>query len=276
MDDDFGDFFQKEAEINAIRHNIINLIILLDTSGSMHGNRINEVNNVMNGLNDLIKDVEESYCVQVRLRVIQFNSYATWVVGSVEHYIGSYPFWYDHAVESQAWIPLIAGGTTETAEAIVLASATIHNDFYPQNDSRNEYDCLCYHSPIVLLVTDGMSNNPNLTEKAIENLKQAVPKQYEDQITRVSIGIGGASLDELKDFASVGKIERGDGNVSEKTPLAFYFRDDEAILGKNLRDIILSAIVSSIGYGRLSERYENEEYFPVISEYHHDGDEWLD
>lgn len=280
MNDCFGDFSMREAKIRAIKQSIISLIILLDTSGSMRGRRINEVNTVMSGLSDLIKNVEESYCVQVRLRVIQFDSVATWVLGDTEHYVCNYQFsGYDHAIESMAWIPLVTGGTTATAEAIALARSAVHNDFYPKNAPHilnNEFNRSYYYPSIILLITDGMSNDPSLTATAIEYLKRSAPQKYENQTSRIAIGIGGAGLDELKRFASVGKIEHGDGTKSETIPLAFFYEHyEEDMLGKNLKSIIRSAIVSSISYGRLDES-ENLEYLPVISEYHDAGDDWLD
>lgn len=60
---DEQEFWRIEAETNSIRHNLINLIFLLDTSGSMSGKRINEVNAVMSDLTDFIQEVEKSYFV---------------------------------------------------------------------------------------------------------------------------------------------------------------------------------------------------------------------
>ena len=277
---DESEFWRIEAETNSIRHNIISLILLLDTSGSMSGRRIDEVNAVMSDLTDLMQEVEKSYLVQVRLRAIQFNSVANWVLGDAKHYVCNYQFIdYTHAIESHVWIPLIAGGTTETAEAIALASAGLHHDFYQKNTSllsEYEHDRLSYHPPVIVLVTDGLSNDPNRTLKELEKLKHSVPIKYEDRVMRIAIGIGGADLDELKQFASVGEIEHGDGTTSEKTPLVVYLQDEEGILAKTLRSVIQSALLSSIYHGRLEERVENEAYFPVISEYRYDGDDWLD
>ncbi len=276
---DEREFWRIEAETNSIRHNIINLIFLLDTSGSMSGKRINEVNAVMSDLTDFIQKVEKSYFVQVRLRTIQFNSVANWVLGDAEHYVCNYQFYsYAHAIESQVWIPLIAGGTTVTAEAIALASAALHNDFYPNPPllSCYEHDLLSYHPPVIILVTDGLSNDPNHTLEELEKLKHSVPLKYEDRIMRIAIGIGGANLDELKQFASVGEIKHGDGTISEKTPLAIYLQDEEDLLAKTLQSVIQSALLSSILHGRLEERAENEEYLPTINEYRDDGDDWLD
>lgn len=275
---DEQEFWRIEAETNSIRHNIINLIFLLDTSGSMSGKRINEVNAVMSDLTDLIQEIEKSYFVQVRLRTIQFNSVANWVLGDVEHYVCNYQFYsYAHAIESQVWIPLIAGGATATAEAIALAGAALHNDFYPSPLlPYYEYDRLSYHPPIIILVTDGLSNDPNHTSEELERLKHSVPLKYEDRIMRIAIGIGGANLDELKQFASVGEIEHGDGTISEKTNLVIYLQDEEELLAKTLQSVIQSALFSSIHLGRLEEKNENEEYFPAISEYCYDCDDWLD
>ena len=93
---------------------------------------------------------------------------------------------------------------------------------------------------------------------------------------RIAIGIGGANLDELKQFASVGEIEHGDGTISEKTPLVIYLQDEEDLLAKTLQSVIQSALLSSILHGRLDERSENEEYLPTINEYRDDGDDGLD
>ena len=89
---DESEFWRIEAETNSIRHNIISLILLLDTSGSMSGRRIDEVNAVMSDLTDLMQEVEKSYLVQVRLRAIQFNSVANWVLGDAKHYVCNYQF----------------------------------------------------------------------------------------------------------------------------------------------------------------------------------------
>ena len=125
-------------------------------------------------------------------------------------------------------------------------------------------------------MTDGLSNDPNHTLEELEKLKHSVPLKYEDRIMRIAIGIGGANLDELKQFASVGEIEHGDGTISEKTPLVIYLQDEEDLLAKTLQSVIQSALFSSIRLGRLEEKNENEEYFPAISEYCYDGDDWLD
>lgn len=237
--DEFGDFFEREVTIYSIRSNIISLNILLDTSGSMSGKRITEVNAVMSNLMDLIKEIEESYSVQVRFRAIQFNSVANWVLGDTEHYVCNYHFCdYAYAIKSQVWIPLIAEGTTATAEAIALASAGLHHDFYQENTalfSKYEHDRLYYHPPVIVLVTDGLNNDPNRTLKEIEKLKHSVPIEYEERVMRIAIGIGGADLDELKQFASIGEIEHGDGTTSEETPLVVYLQDEEGILTKTYR-----------------------------------------
>lgn len=117
MEDDFNTFWALEAEIQQIRSNIIELIIMLDTSGSMTGKRIMNVNFAMAQLPKLIKDFEEYHHIQLRLRVVKFDDDARWVLGDAEHYVSNYAYWYDHAIETRDWIPLNAMGSTATDRA---------------------------------------------------------------------------------------------------------------------------------------------------------------
>lgn len=120
-----------------------------------------------------------------------------------------------------------------------------------------------------------MSNEPQQTKYETECLKKSLKSplfKREDNSIRVAIGIGGASLDELELFASVGKIEKGDGTTMEKVPLVRFLPEDEMIENE-LKCVIECALISSIEHGRLV--LGDEEYLPTICEYD-DCDNWLD
>ena len=266
--------WRREAELTAIRHSIINLILLLDTSGSMHGTRIDEVNAVMSGLTDLIKEFEEEHYIQVRLRALQFNSVAGWVLGDAEHYVCDYHFYdeTDRAIESQVRTLLDTGGTTATAEALAAAREALSIDFRLITPD-GLYSRMYAFPPVMILVTDGRSNDKNRYLEELERLKHSLPEKWKDRMIRIAIGLGGAGLDELIPFAAVGTIEHADGEISERVPLVFYYDyDGERNLGKNLESIIWSALASSGSYGRLEDA-ESAELLPSICEYQ-DDDVW--
>lgn len=208
----------------------LNLIYLLDTSSSMYGERINQLNVAMTEAIRVVEEVVKENEVQIFIRVVEFNSVAKWLIGDT-----------CHGVEHVDWKPLRAGGATDTAGAIDLARSVM---------SRN-YLGPSYYCPIVILITDGESNDPQETAEAVARLKVCLnnsmnPKM--DKIIRIAIGVTDANLTELNNFASVGHIKLEDGTMNENVPLVFNV-DDIQILKDLLKSVTISSMVSSIGKG---------------------------
>ena len=208
----------------------LNLIYLLDTSGSMSGEPINQLNRAMAEAVQIAEEAARENEIQLIMRVVQFNSVAKWLIGDTRK-----------GVEHIDWVPLDANGGTDTAGAIELARSVMHREFLGERNYR----------PVVVLITDGASNDPQKTIEAVAKLKSALKSSTDpnkDKIIRIAIGVTGANQDELTNFASVGNIVRDGGSKDENVPFVFNV-DDVGLLKSLLKGITVSSILSSIADG---------------------------
>lgn len=208
----------------------LNLIYLLDTSGSMFGEPINQLNRAMAEAVQIAEEAARENEIQLIMRVVQFNSVAKWLIGDTRK-----------GVEHIDWVPLDANGGTDTAGAIELARSVMHREFLGERNYR----------PVVVLITDGASNDPQKTIEAVAKLKSALKSSTDpnkDKIIRIAIGVTGANQDELTNFASVGNIVRDGGSKDENVPFVFNV-DDVGLLKSLLKGITVSSILSSIADG---------------------------
>lgn len=230
----------------------LNLIYLVDTSGSMHDEPINQLNVAMAEAVQVAEEAAVEKEVQLLMRVVEFNTVAKWIFGDTRQ-----------GVEHIDWIPLNANGGTDTAGAIDLAREVMHREFLGERNYR----------PVVILITDAESDNRQKTIEAIARLKASLKSSTDpnkDKITRIAIGVNGADQIQLTDFASVGNIEREDGTVDEKVPFVFNV-DDVGLLKGLLKGVTVSSIASSIGGGVGG----NGDETPVITpQYEEDDGDW--
>lgn len=229
----------------------MNLIYIVDSSGSMIGVPINQLNVAMAEAVQVAEEAALEKEVQLFMRVVEFNSVAKWLIGDTAH-----------GVEHIDWMPLSAGGGTDTAGAIDLARSVMHREFLGERNYR----------PVVILITDGASNDPQATKEAVEKLKASLKSSKDpnkDKIIRIAIGVTGANQEELVNFASVGNIER-DGVVEENVPLVFSV-DDVSMLKSLLKGITVSSIASSVGGGVDGDKGETPT---ITADYDGNDDEW--
>lgn len=230
----------------------LNLIYLVDTSGSMYGEPINQLNVAMAEAVQVAEEAAMEKEVQLFMRVVEFNSVAKWLIGDTRQ-----------GVEHIDWMPLNANGGTDTAGAIDLARGVMHREFLGERNYR----------PVVILITDGESNDPQRTVEAVAQLKASLKSSTDpnkDKITRIAIGVTGANQAELINFASVGNIEREDGTVDENVPFVFNV-DDVGLLKGLLKGVTVSSIASSIGGGVGGDGDDTPVITPVFEE-NDDGD----
>ena len=209
----------------------LNLTYLLDTSGSMYGEKINQLNLAMQEAVDVAEESAAEMEVQLRMRVIEFNNGAKWICGTDEM----------NGLEHIDWLPLTASGGTATADAIRLAKGLMSRKFL---GTRN-------YKPVVILITDGESNSPADTVAAVSELKTSLKSTKDpnaDKIIRIAIGVKGANQTELENFASIGNIIEEDGNTRENVPLVFPV-DNISLLKSLLKEVTVSSIASSLGAG---------------------------
>lgn len=225
----------------------LNLIYLLDTSGSMYGEPINQLNVAMAEAIQVAEEAAMEKEVQLLMRVVEFNSDARWLFGNTRQ-----------GVEHIDWIPLNANGGTDTAGAIDLARGVMHREFLGERNYR----------PVVILITDGESNEPKRTIEAVAKLKASLKSSTDpnkDKITRIAIGVTGANLAELNNFASVGTIEREDGTIDEQVPFVFNI-DNVNMLKGLLKGVTVSSIASSIGGGVGGDENDTPVITPVYED----------
>lgn len=222
----------------------LNLIYLVDTSGSMQGEAINQLNSAMAEAVEVAEEAALKKEVKLFMRVVEFNSVAKWIIGDTRKGVGHID-----------WVPLSADGGTDTAGAIDLARSVMHREFLGERNYR----------PVVILITDGASNDPDKTIDAVAKLKASLKSSTDpnkDKIIRIAIGVTGANQDELVNFASLGNIER-DGQTEENVPLVFNV-NDVALLRDLLKGVTVSSIASSIGGGDIGGDGANSGESPVI------------
>ena len=174
------------------------VIFLLDTSKSMDGERIAQLNHIMlEILNNLEEESEKSReCVNVR--VINFDNVARFFVGKATESVGI-----NEACEN--WKNLIAKGATDTAHAVRLCKKSIESDYSNSNLDKT----------VVLLVTDGESNDKDDLNGAIKEMKHTLQKIEGKSMLFAAIGVYDYCTQELELFAdlnnSCGQAYLGDG-----------------------------------------------------------------
>ena len=223
------DYRRDEFSIGTTKFQL-NLIYLVDTSGSMYGEPINQLNVAMAEAVQVAEEAAMEKEVQLLMRVVEFNTTSHWLFGDTHH-----------GVEHIDWMPLTPNGATDTAGAIDLACSVMHREILGERNYR----------PVVILITDGMSSDPQKTVEAVAKLKASLKSSTnpnKDKITRIAIGVTGANQTELTNFASIGTIEREDGTLDENVPFVFNV-DDIGLLKGLLKGVTVSSIASSLAAG---------------------------
>lgn len=121
-----------------IARKILPVIYVLDTSGSMRGERIAALNAAMHETVEVLKDVSASNpTAEIKIGVMKFSSQAEWVTDSGLIFMDDF-YWND----------LAAGGLTELGEALTSLG---------QKLSRNAFlsDKIGYKAPVILFISDG-------------------------------------------------------------------------------------------------------------------------
>lgn len=164
----------------------MNIVFLVDTSASMDGHKIDELNYFMTEAVNLVEETSRKMEIRIPIRVIEFNSEAEWLFGNAEN-----------GVEHIDWIPLQANtcGYTNTSAAIDLVRSIMHRRILGERNLR----------PTVVLVSDSLGTDPQKTMEAIERLKCSLsiplnPKK--DKVRRISVCVDGTNEDELIAFSS--------------------------------------------------------------------------
>lgn len=96
----------KVNETKIVARRVLPIIYVIDTSGSMSGERIGIVNEAMKETMDVLKDVSaHNPDAEIKVGVLKFSTSANWVTKGLVF------------MDDFFWNDLEAGGTTEIASA---------------------------------------------------------------------------------------------------------------------------------------------------------------
>lgn len=205
------------------------IIFVVDTSGSMAGLRLTQLNAALQELNFMLETLADQNEVRLSIRLIEFNTTARWRVGNLESGVEHLDVYFSEAT-----------GMTNTAEALRLASGVM----------TRRYIMLPSLKPIIILITDGYSVDPQETIEAIDELKTCA-LGHRDKILRVAFTIGEEQIPELETYAS---------QVDDKS-LVFQVDDLGHIQETDLLRNIITSFCFSYAHDRVSP-YDDDE--PII------------
>ena len=208
-----------EIEMN---RNEIHIFFLFDNSGSMTGSRIQNLNEAMKTLIPAMVSVARSRGVTLFFHALCFNSAVHWLNGSTAEQ--------GVPMDDFHWEQLDAGGMTCTGDAIRSVLPGLRKRVPGQRSFR----------PILILMTDGWSYDHHDTMAAIEELDQM------QRTTRIAIGMDDYSPEELKAFASVGRVVGQrflDESVTASTQQSLVFSVREV---SDIADAITAVTLSSM------------------------------
>jgi uncharacterized protein YegL len=202
----------------------LNIYYLLDTSGSMSGARIQQLNTCMQELKPALEEAGIDNNVEIKVRAIEFgnNDIAQWHTGDNANSV---------VIENFTWVNLQAtGGCTPTSMALKMVADALIPEYLGARTLR----------PVIILLTDG-----GCTDGASEYTSACnmVKGKISGNATRIAIGVENANRAELEEFASHGKIGENDNQ-----PFVFEANNAEQMT-EIIRWASLVSIVSSVKTG---------------------------
>jgi uncharacterized protein YegL len=209
----------------------LNIYYLLDTSGSMSGSRIQQLNTVMQELKPVLEESAIDHNVEIVVRAIEFGNGETakWHEGSKSQ---------GTAIDSWIWTNLNAnGGCTPTSVALEMTADALDPEYLGARTLR----------PVIILVTDGgCTDGRSAYSSACTNLANKI----KGNSIRIAIGVENANKTELEEFATRGII-----GEQTNQPFVFEVNDPEAMAAV----IRWSSVVSIAGSVKATVNPEGED-----------------
>ena len=166
------------SEATEIPRKTMIIFFLIDTSGSMEGDKIASVNDAMRELIPDLKNISDSNAdALIKIAVIDFASGTEWVT----------PIPQD--LDTFRWEDLEAGGVTDLGEACRELNAKLSRDAFLQDKVGN-------FAPVIILLSDGEPTDD--FKGGFAELKQ---NKWFDAAIKVALAVGNdADFDTLADF----------------------------------------------------------------------------
>lgn len=153
-----------------VARKVLPIVYVLDTSGSMYGDRIASVNEAMNETMEVLRDVSKhNPDAEIKVGVMQFSTKASWVTNGIV------------PLDDFFWNNLSEGGTTEVSTALT----ELHNKL-----SRSEFlvSDTGFCIPVIIFMSDGEPTDPGLWESKLEWVKNN--NKWFKYATKIAIAIG--------------------------------------------------------------------------------------
>ena len=153
-----------------VARKVLPIVYVLDTSGSMTGDRIAAVNEAMNETMEVLRDVSaHNPDAEIKVGVLKFSTNAEWVTNGLVF------------MDDFFWNDLEAGGTTEVATAL----NALHNKL-----SRSEFlvSDTGFCIPVLIFMSDGEPTDPGVWESKLEWVKNN--NKWFKYATKIAIAVG--------------------------------------------------------------------------------------
>lgn len=214
------------------------ILFVVDTSASMAGERLAQLNVVLQEINGMLETLADQKEVQLSIWFIEFNTSARWLVGNLESGVEHLDVNFSETM-----------GLTNTAEALKLVNSVMTHRYMRGPSIK----------PIVILITDGYSINPQETAEEIDKLKICALGRH-NKILRVAFAIGDEAIPELEMF------------VSQIDDRSLVFKVDD--LGHIQEADLLRTVITSFCFSYIHDHVSpyDDGQIPSIS----DDSEWED
>lgn len=132
---------------------VLPIIYVLDTSGSMTGAPISQLNQGMVETFEVLKEqAQKNTDAEVKVAVLEFNSKASWIFDKLVSY------------EDFFWNDLKAGGATELATMLDELNSKLSRKALLQSNTG-------FKLPIIIFMSDGEPTDPGIWEKKLDAVK---------------------------------------------------------------------------------------------------------
>lgn len=168
-------------EQETIARKLLPIIYVLDTSGSMRGDRIAAVNAAMHETMDVLRDVSKNNpTAELKIGVLQFASGANWITDKGFVYM-----------EDFYWNDLKAGGVTDLGSAINELGDKMSRKKFLDSD-------VGYKVPVIIFMSDG-----GPTDDYVSALKKVnATNKWFKASTKIAIAVGeNANIPVLQEIA---------------------------------------------------------------------------
>lgn len=150
-----------------IARRILPIIYVIDSSGSMIGEKIASVNEAMKDAMDLLKDISaKNPDAEIKVGVLKFSSGAEWIKPLTD-------------LEDYYWNNLNAGGVTDIGSALDELNKKLSKNEFLKSD-------VGFCIPVIMFMSDGEPTDDY--EKALKNINET--NKWFRHSTKIAIAVG--------------------------------------------------------------------------------------